>query len=131
MFINTDFKSLNEFLDYFRDEDTCKAYFETIRFKGGLFCVHCGYKRVNRFNDGKRFRCYGCKKDFTIKTNTILGESKVTLRQWFTAIYLLTTCKKGISYVQLAKLVGVTQKTGRFIDHRLRTVLKQDKKIIR
>lgn len=127
MLINTDFKSLTDFLDYFNNEQTCLAYFEAIRFKNGEFCPHCNHNKINRFKDGKRFRCVKCKRDFTLKTNTIFGESKVTLRQWFTAIYLLTTNKKGISSIQLAKLVGVTQKTGWFIDHRLRAAMKQNK----
>ena len=122
-----EFKSLIEFLDYFKDEETCKEYFETIRFKNGLFCAHCQNEKVHRFSDGKRFRCYKCKKDFTLRTGTIFGESKVSFRKWFIAIYLLTTCKKGISSVELAKKVGVTQKTAWFMDHRLREAVKQDK----
>lgn len=128
MFINTNFKSLIEFLDYFKDEETCKEYFETIRFRGGLFCAHCGHTKVHRFSSGKRFRCYSCKKDFTLKTGTIFGESKIPLQKWFIAIYLLTTSKKGISSIQLSKQVGVTQKTAWFIDHRLRQAMKQEKK---
>jgi len=128
MFINTDFKSLPDFLDFFKDEATCRQYFEAIRFKNGEFCPHCNHTKINRFSDGIRYRCAKCKKDFTVKTNTIFGESKVTLRQWFTAIYLLTTSKKGISSILLAKQVGVTQKTAWFIDHRLREAMKQNKK---
>lgn len=127
MFINTNFSSLLDFLAFFKDEDACKAYFETIRFKDGLFCAHCGQKKVHRFSDGKRFRCYSCKKDFTLRTGTIFGESKISFRKWFIAIYLLTTCKKGISSVELAEKVGVTQKTAWFMDHRLRQAMKQEK----
>jgi hypothetical protein len=50
------------------------------------------------------------KKDFTIKIGTIFGKSKISMQKWFIAIYLLTTSKKGISSIQLAKHVGVTQK---------------------
>lgn len=57
----------------------------------------------------------------------MFGESKLPLRKWFMAIYLLLTCNKGISSVQLAKQVGVTQKTGWFIDHRIRSAMKQNK----
>jgi len=121
----TEFESLIDFLAYFKDEDTCKAYFEQIRFKDGLFCAHCGHKKVHRFTDGKRFRCYSCKKDFTLRTGTIFGESKIPFQKWFIAIYILTTAKKGISSVELAKKVGVTQKTGWFMDHRLREAMTQ------
>ena len=126
--INTNFSSLIEFLAYFRDEPTCKRYFERIRFKNGYFCAHCGHTKIHRFKDGKRFRCADCKKDFTLKTGTIFGESKIPLQKWFIAIYLLTTSKKGISSLQLAQQVGVTQKTAWFMDHRLRQAMQQSNK---
>ncbi|MDO8463323.1 MAG: IS1595 family transposase [bacterium] len=119
-------KSLSDFLTEFPNENTCHKYFEAIRFRDGEYCAHgCGSTKIYRFNDGKRFRCAKCKKDFTLKTGTIFGESKVSLRKWFIAIYLLTTCKKGISSVELSEKVGVCQKTGWFMDHRIRTAMQQ------
>ena len=119
--------SLIEFLKYFKDEDTCREYFEQIRFQDGEYCVHCGNEKIYCFADGKRYRCSKCKKDFTIKTKTVFGESKIPLQKWFIAIYLLTSNKKGISSIQLSKQVGVTQKTAWFMDHRIRKAMKQNK----
>lgn len=119
--------SFTEFLEVFPDESACHAYFETIRFKDGEYCAHCGDLNIYRFSNGKRYRCSKCKKDFTIKTGTIFGESKISLQKWFIAIYLLTTCKKGVSSVELAEKVGVTQKTGWYMDHRIRSAMKQGK----
>jgi len=79
-----------------------------------------------RFADGKRFRCFSCRQDFTIKTGTLFGESKISLQKWFIAIYLLTTSKKGISSIALAEQVGVSQKTAWFMDMRIREALKQN-----
>ena len=121
------FKTLAEFMEHFRDEETCRAAFASIRFRNGEYCPHCGHTTIYTFSGGKRYRCAQCKQDFTIKTGTVFGESKVTLKKWFIAIYLLTTTSKGISSVQLAKHVGVTQKTGWFMDHRLREAMKQNK----
>ncbi len=115
------------FLAQFPDELACLSYFEAIRFRDGQYCAHCSHKEIYRFNDGKRFRCAKCKKDFTLKTGTIFGESKISLHKWFIAIYLLTTCKKGISSVELSEKVGVTQKTGWFMDHRIRNAMRQGK----
>lgn len=120
------FKTLMDFLAEFKDEKTCQAYFERIRFSGGEYCPHCGHAKINRFSDGKRFRCAKCRKDFTIKTGTVFGESKIGIQKWFVAIYLLTTSPKGISSVQLAKQIGVTQKTAWFMDHRIRKAMKQN-----
>lgn len=120
------FKTLADFLSYFKDEKTCVAYFEQIRFKNGEYCPHCAHSKIFRFADGKRFRCSSCKKDFTIKTKTVFGESKIPLRKWFIAMYLLSTNKKGISSINLANHVGVTQKTAWYMDHRIRKAMKKN-----
>jgi transposase-like protein len=122
-----EFKTLTEFTDYFQDEATCVKHFTAIRFRDGQYCPHCGYAEVYTFSSGKRYRCASCKQDFTIRTGTIFGDSKLPIRKWFMAIYLLSTTSKGISSVQLAKHLGVTQKTGWFMDHRIRKAMKQNK----
>ena len=122
-----EFKTLAEFVEYFKDEQTCRNHFTAIRFRNGEYCPHCGHTHIHKFSDGKRYRCAKCKKDFTIVTGTVFGETKLPLKKWFIAIYLLSNTSKGISSVQLAKHVGVTQKTGWFMDHRLRSAMKQNK----
>ena len=123
--MKAEFKTLVQFLSYFKDEATCRQYFESIRFAKGDFCPHCKHDKINRFANGIRYRCAKCKQDFTIKTGTLFGESKIPLQKWFIAIYLLTSNKKGISSIQLADHVGVTQKTAWYMDHRIREALKQ------
>src|SRR5437870_10009767 len=122
-----EFKTLAEFLEYFKDEETCREHFAAIRFRNGEYCPHCGHTEIYTFSNGKRYRCAKCRQDFTIKTGTVFGESKLPLKKWFIAIYLLSTTSKGISSVQLAKHVGVTQKTAWFMDHRIRKAMKQNK----
>lgn len=121
------FKTLAQFLKYFHSEEACRSYFEKIRFANGEYCPHCNHGKINRFKDGKRMRCAKCKKDFQIITNTIFSETKAPLQKWFIAIYLLTVNKKGISSINLAEQVGVTQKTAWFMDHRIRKALQQNK----
>ncbi|MGO9245670.1 MAG: IS1595 family transposase [Verrucomicrobiia bacterium] len=121
------FGTLAEFLDHFKDEETCHKHFAAIRFRHGEYCPHCGHTKIYTFAGGKKYRCAKCKQNFTIKTGTVFGESKLPLRKWFIAIYLLSTTSKGISSVQLAKHVGVTQKTGWFMDHRIRKAMKENK----
>ena len=119
------FNNLIDFPAYFKDEETCRTYFEAIRFAKGEFCSHCGHTKIYKFKD-QRYRCAKCKKDFTIKTGTIFGRSKVPLQKWFVAMYLLSVNKKGISSVQLAKEVGVPQNTAWFMDHRIRESMKKN-----
>ena len=122
-----EFKTLAEFMDYFCDEATCLKHYTGIRFANGEYCPHCGHTEIYTFKDGKRYRCAKCKQDFTIKTGTVFGESKLPLRKWFIAIYLLSTTSKGMSSVQVAKHVGVTQKTAWFMAHRIREAHQQNK----
>lgn len=126
MTIEKQYKTLVDFLAAYKDEPTCQAFFEGIRFKNGEYCPHCGHTKINRFSDGKRFRCAKCKQDFTIKTKTVFGESKIPLQKWFIAIYLLTTTKKGISSVELSQKIGVTQKSAWFMVHRIRKAMSQN-----
>jgi len=116
------FKTLAEFMAHFHDEETCVAEYTKMRWRNGEYCPHCGHKKIHQFSDGKRYRCGSCKKDFTIKTKSVFGESKLPLQKWFIAIYLLTTTGKGMSSVQVAKQIGVTQKTAWFMCHRIRSV---------
>jgi transposase-like protein len=122
-----EFKTLTEFTDYFCDEATCVAHFTESRWRNGQYCPHCKHDKIYLCANGKRYHCAKCKQDFTIRTKTVFGESKLPIRKWYMAIYLLATSGKGISSVQLAKHVGVTQKTGWFIDHRVRSAMKQNK----
>jgi transposase-like protein len=122
-----EFKTLAEFTDYFCDEAACVAHFTAARFRNGEYCPHCRHDKIYQCANGKRYQCASCKQDFTIRTNTVFGESKLPLRKWYMAVYLLSTTSKGISSVQLAKHVGVTQKTAWFMDHRLRSAMKQNK----
>ncbi len=101
-----EFKTLAEFTDYFKDEEVCRNHFTEIRFRNGKYCPHCGHEKIYTFGGGKRYRCAKCKRDFTIITGTVFGESKLPLRKWFIAIYLLSTTSKGISSFSLPSTSG-------------------------
>jgi transposase-like protein len=123
-----EFKTLTDFTDYFCDEATCVKHFTESRFRDGEYCPHCQHDKIYKCANGKRYQCAKCKQDFTIKTNTIFGESKLPIRKWYMAVYLLSTTSKGISSVQLAKHLGVTQKTAWFMAHRIRAAKPQGAK---
>jgi len=115
-----DFNSLYELIQYFDSEETCREHLKKIRWKNGQYCPHCGGVKVYEFKNGKTYKCGYCRKKFSIKVGTIFEDSKIPLRKWFMAIYLLTAHKKGISSMQLARDINITQKSAWFVLQRLR-----------
>lgn len=120
-----DFKSLPQLLDYFKDEATGIAYYEAIRWGGNVVCPHCGAEHPYKTNRGHKCSNKECYKKFTVRVGTIFESSKISFRIWFAAIYLATNHKKGISSVQLAIDLGITQKTAWFVLHRIREMLRE------
>ena len=84
------------------------------------YCPYCGSTRVMHFKDQKNHKCHDCRKRFSIKVGTIFADSKISLRKWYAAIWMITSHKKGIASTTLAKDIKVTQKTAWFMLHRLR-----------
>ena len=119
------FKSLIQLLDYFKDEETCISYYEQKRWGNEPCCPHCGSFKPYKTKRGWRCRDKECRKDFTVKVGTIFQSSNIKLRIWFAAIYLATTGKKGISSVQLATQLNISQPTAWFLLHRIREMLKE------
>lgn len=109
-----------DFFERIPDEAAARKYLESARWPGGITCVHCGSSEVWRIRDGKLYTCKGCRKQFTIRTGTVMEDSKIPLRKWVYAMYLLTVSRKGVSSIQLAKELGITQKSAWFMAHRLR-----------
>ena len=124
LIMNTQFKNLPELLDFFKEETNCKEYYEQQRWGGNVACPHCGSLKIYRTNRG--FKCGEklCAKKFTVTTGTVFENTKITLRLWFSAMYLISTSKKGISSLQLAEQLGITQKTGWFLNHRIREMFR-------
>ncbi|MDX2264001.1 MAG: IS1595 family transposase [Hyphomicrobiales bacterium] len=114
------FNSLLELLEVFPDEQTCIDHLRAIRWRDGEFCPYCASNLIYHFSDRKTHKCGNCKARFSIKVGTIFHDTKLPLRKWFIAIWLITTHPKGIASVVLAKDLKITQKTAWFVLHRLR-----------
>ncbi len=118
------FKSLPQLLDHFKNEVTCTDYYENIRWGGNPICPHCGSEKPYKTTRGYKCSNSDCYKKFAVKVGTIFENSKISFRIWFAAIYIATSHKKGISNVQLALDLGITQKTSWFLLHRIRKILR-------
>ena len=117
--------SVFDFLKKFPDEDTCEKYIMSARFPTGVYCPHCGNHKIYRLETQKRFKCGACRKQFTVRTGSVLAESKVPLQKWLMTAWIMTSHPKGISSIQLGKTLGVTQKTAWFLAHRIREAFTQ------
>jgi transposase-like protein len=109
-----------ELFEMFPDQETARVYLEGRLWPNGPRCPVCGLgERITARKEGY-YRCNQCKEDFTVRTGTIFERSHVPLHKWVYAMYLLVTARKGISSMQLAKEIGITQKSAWFVLQRLR-----------
>jgi transposase-like protein len=113
----------------FHSEEAAYAYVEAKLWPNGPVCFHCGgTERISKMG-GKStrpglYKCYACRKPFTVKMGTVLESSHVSMRMWLQAIYLLCSSKKGISTRQLQRTFGCGLKTAWFLGHRVREAMK-------
>src|SRR5579863_3680999 len=108
------------------DQETARLYLESRLWPNGVVCPTCsGNDRITT-RKGGFYRCNKCKTDFTVRTGTIFERSHVPLHKWVYAMYLVVTARKGISSMQLAKEIGITQKSAWFVLQRLREACGKD-----
>lgn len=116
---------------HFHNEEAAYAYVEARLWPYGPICPHCGgVERISKMQ-GKStrvgtYKCYNCRKPFTVKISTIFEDSKVPMTKWLQAMYLIAGSKKGISSNQLHRILGVTLKTAWFMSHRIREAMRSD-----
>jgi len=119
------FDSLVSLVTYFDSEEKCRQTLAEQRWGEPPVCPHCGSHRVSARKDG-RYLCNHCRKTFSVISGTVFESTKMPLRKWFLAMYLIAAHKKGISSVQLSSDLGITQKTAWHILHKVRHLMGQD-----
>lgn len=119
--------TLLEAVSYFADPERAHDHFVRVRWPHGIACprMGCGNAEVLKLTSKARprFRCKECKRDFTAKVGTIFEDSPIPLTKWMPAIWMLANCKNGISSCELARALGITQKTAWFMLHRIRVAM--------
>jgi transposase-like protein len=114
------------------DEGKAVAFLENQRWGGAPSCPLCGDMNVYKMMSGEvrnedyRWRCKGCKKMFTVRTNSVLEETRLPLRVWVYAIWKAASSKKGISALQLSREMEITHKSALFVLRRLRHGLEEN-----
>lgn len=118
-------KTLLEAIKFFSDEQTCIDTVARMRWPNGVRCPdRCPKENPYYLKTQKRWKCRECGRQFSVKVGTIFEDSPISLTKWLPALWLLTNSKNGVSSHELARSLGVTQKTAWFMLHRLRLVLK-------
>ena len=118
-----------ELFELIPDAEAARVYIEERRWRGKVVCPRCGCGDRITARTGKRvgyYRCRDCSSEFTVRTGTVFERSHVPLHKWLYAIYLLVVARKGVSSRQMARELGVTQKTAWFLLARLREACAGD-----
>ncbi len=119
-------KTLADAIRYFSDEQTCIDTVAFMRWPNGPECPAClsAKDRQHWLKNQHRWQCRECGKQYSVKLNTIFEDSAISLQKWLPAMWLLANCKNGISSYELARDIGVTQKSAWFMLHRIREAMK-------
>ena len=121
--------SLKAAIQSFGDDLKAEAWFIERRWPDGMQCAYCESKRVSDKKSNRKtpqHHCKDCGRDFTVKTGTIMQDSKLSLSEWALAFYLYTTSLKGVSSMKLHRDLEIRQPSAWYLAHRIRETWKDD-----
>jgi transposase-like protein len=118
-------KTLLEAIQYFSDEQVCIDTFASMRWPStGPICPECNTEKPYYIKTQKRWKCRNCRIQFSVKRGSVFEDSPIPLTKWLPALWMLCNCKNGVSSHELARSLGIAQKSAWFMLHRLRLALK-------
>lgn len=117
-------KTLQQAIKYFNDLDVCIRTVAEARWPNGPECPACGSKEHYYLKTQRRWKCKECLKQFSVKVGTIFEDSALGLEKWLCAMWLIANCKNGISSYEVARDLGITQKSAWFMMHRVRLAMQ-------
>src|SRR5579862_3939496 len=116
-------KTLQEAIAYFADPKNAFDAAVALRWPNGVTCPRCGSKEHSFISTRKIWFCKGCKKQFTVKVGSVFEDSPLGMDKWMFAAWLVANCKNGVSSCEVARHLGITQKSAWFMVHRLRELM--------
>ena len=118
-------KTLQDVIRYYSDPETCIQTVAASRWPNGVMCPACEGKDHYYLKTRRIWKCKECGRQFSVKLGTIFEDSPIGLDKWLVAMWLLASCKNGISSYEVAGAIGVTQRTAWFMMHRIRTAVQE------
>jgi transposase-like protein len=120
-------ETLQNAIIYFSDPERCFQYALNLRWPNGVVsCPRCGSEEHSFIKTRRIWFCKGCKKQFTLKVGTIFEDSPLSLDKWMCAFWMICNCKNGVSSCEIARAIGITQKSAWFMLHRIRKAMSDD-----
>lgn len=120
-------KTLLEAVKFFSDFEHCRKFMVEARWPDGVVrCPTCNSDHITYLANARVWKCYGKheRPKFSLKVGTIFEDSAIPLEKWLPTVWLLANCKNGISSYEVARALGVTQKTAWFMLHRIRKAMQ-------
>ncbi len=118
-------KTLQDAIRYFADPQRCLDFVVALRWPQGPTCPRCQSQASRFIKTRSLWECKGCRKQYSVKVGTIFEDSAISLDKWLCAIWMLVNAKNGVSSYEVARALGVTQKTAWFMMHRIRLALQK------
>ena len=117
-------QTLQQAIVHFSDKDIAHQYVVNARWSDGVECPYCKGKEHSYITTRRTWQCKSCKKRFTVKVGTIFEDSPIGLDKWLAAVWMIANAKNGTSSCEIARAIGVTQKTAWFMEHRIRAAMQ-------
>jgi transposase-like protein len=117
--------TLQEAIIYFSNPANCRSFLVARRWRNGVTCPRCGSQNILFLEKYNRWQCRQGhdSPQFTLKTGTPMEDSPIGLDKWLTAMWQVVNCENGVSSCEIARAIGITQKSAWFMDHRIRCTL--------
>src|SRR5947209_6898972 len=113
-------------ITYFADVDVATLFVASLRWPDGVRCPYCESVDCSYVASRRVWQCKNCRKQFSVKVGSIFEDSPIPLSKWLPAMWMITNCKNGVSSYEIARDLGVTQKTAWFMLHRIRLALQDE-----
>jgi transposase-like protein len=117
-------KTLIEAIRYFSDQDVCVQFVAQLRWPDGPVCPSCGGTEHSYLKTRRVWKCKACKRQFSVKVGSIFEDSAIPLDKWLAAMWMIANSKNGVSSHEMARSLGITQKSGWFLLHRIRLAMQ-------